>query len=452
MMIRRCLGLLLLLTALLATARLAPAQPRPRQKPSEGPGSHVPIPKGDGVADPQKLFEQRLREMGARSKDFKDLQDTVRKMLSDDQLKKLVEQFKKQGINPNDPAARKQIEELIKKQQATGSMPKMSPEDIERLQKMVKNFFPDGKLPDKLPPDGDPTGNTKPPDGDPNGNAKPPDGDPNGNAKPPTPQPNPVDQESLDKARKQLEKLNKQLGNIGDKLKDSPALQEAVRDMAKSLLDMQNTQLPPEERLDAQLANLNRFTQDTGDWFKDSFKSLKKFDLPDMPKLDMPTPNWTGPNIDLPNVPMPRGLPGAPGVPGAPGGWQVLLVLFTLAVLALTLWKLWGRDAAERLLAARASWKLGPWPIHPGRIASREDLIRAYEYLSMLRFGYPARTWNHLAIASQLGSDEQRRQAAAQLATLYEQVRYAPGETPLSAEALAAARRDLCFLAGVAAV
>src|SRR5262249_17453220 len=74
-------------------------------------------------------------------------------------------------------------------------------------------------------------------------------------------------------------------------------------------------------------------------------------------------------------------------------------------------------------------------------------------YLSLLRCGYPARVWNHLTIASQLGGKtDDRRQAARQLAALYEQARYAPEDEPLPAEALAAARRDLCFLAGVAAL
>jgi hypothetical protein len=44
-----------------------------------------------------------------------------------------------------------------------------------------------------------------------------------------------------------------------------------------------------------------------------------------------------------------------------------------------------------------------------------------------------------------------RQQAATELARLYEQARYAPQDDTLSAEDLAAARRDLCFLAGVGA-
>ena len=46
--------------------------------------------------------------------------------------------------------------------------------------------------------------------------------------------------------------------------------------------------------------------------------------------------------------------------------------------------------------------------------------------------------------------DELVSELDAELAALYEQARYSPGRTSLSAEALAVAGSDVCFLAGVA--
>jgi hypothetical protein len=81
-------------------------------------------------------------------------------------------------------------------------------------------------------------------------------------------------------------------------------------------------------------------------------------------------------------------------------------------------------------------------------------LIRAFEYLSLLLLGPDARSQNHRTIAAQLGGpadeDAARHRAAQDLAAVYEQARYAPAAEPLSTAALASARRDLCFLAGVA--
>ena len=93
-------------------------------------------------------------------------------------------------------------------------------------------------------------------------------------------------------------------------------------------------------------------------------------------------------------------------------------------------------------------------------------MIRAFEYLSLLWLGPPARNWNHQVIAERMGEEDKagpdapklmswdafaQRQAAGQLAALYERARYAPPGEPLPDDALAAARRDLCFLAGMPA-
>ncbi|MBL8865538.1 MAG: hypothetical protein JNK93_08245 [Planctomycetia bacterium] len=102
--------------------------------------------------------------------------------------------------------------------------------------------------------------------------------------------------------------------------------------------------------------------------------------------------------------------------------------------------------------AAQAVRSLGRWPVDPRTIASREELVRAFEYLSILLCGDAARVWNHLTIARAL-----RRQIPAsdlvadELAKLYELARYTPANEAMSPASLADARRCLCHLAGVSA-
>jgi hypothetical protein len=137
--------------------------------------------------------------------------------------------------------------------------------------------------------------------------------------------------------------------------------------------------------------------------------------------------------------------------------WQFLIGITGLIVLAVALWKLLAKPASSWLGRGRSGWVLGPWPVRPADVRTREDLIRAFEYLSLLRFGPDARTWNHRTIADHLANltgnhtdvASEYRDVATQLAALYEQARYAPPSELLSDSALAAARRNLSFLAGV---
>jgi hypothetical protein len=131
-----------------------------------------------------------------------------------------------------------------------------------------------------------------------------------------------------------------------------------------------------------------------------------------------------------------------------PRTFRTILVVCLVVVMIVLAWKLL-KDRRTALDAdGRAAWRLGPWPVDPAQINTREELIRAFEYLSLLRFGRPARSWNHRAIARRLG--DQSQQAAEHLAGLYEKARYAPPADPLPEDELREARRDLCLLAGVA--
>jgi hypothetical protein len=146
---------------------------------------------------------------------------------------------------------------------------------------------------------------------------------------------------------------------------------------------------------------------------------------------------------------------GPPQVSGAPdpdgprsaGGWSWLAALAGAGLLALVLWQVLTRSTGEEDPLAEARRRLGPWPLDPATVASREDLIRAFEYLSVLRIGPAARNWNHRHIASKLSATQTG--TADEVATLYERARYAPSEDLLPENSFEQARRGLCALAGV---
>jgi hypothetical protein len=117
----------------------------------------------------------------------------------------------------------------------------------------------------------------------------------------------------------------------------------------------------------------------------------------------------------------------------------MLLALASFVLLALV----WRRRRQAR--RGEGGWKLGPWPVNPALVRTRDELVCAFEYLSLLRLGPRARSCNHLAIADRLGHS-----AARQLAQVYEKARYAPPTDPLANEDLVIARRHLTFLAGAA--
>ena len=176
---------------------------------------------------------------------------------------------------------------------------------------------------------------------------------------------------------------------------------------------------------------------------------------------------FTGAQIGLLSAIAPLiSLIGAPfwtGIADTTGRHKLIMSLAILVALGVVLYKVLARARAGRLGQDASAWKLGPWPVDPTAVRTREEWIRAFEYLSVLRLGPAARHWHHLAIAAGLGrfsrkavstrgwgdASTERRRAAEQLAFLYERARYAPPGEPLPETALATAQRDLCLLAGV---
>jgi hypothetical protein len=181
-----------------------------------------------------------------------------------------------------------------------------------------------------------------------------------------------------------------------------------------------------------------------------------------LPRLGDYLPRRLRPTFGEPRVPS---LPRLPSIstPSLPSGsglstvrpGHVLLWLVFGAVLLLLLWKS-GSWYVRHQAQKRGGWRLGPWPVRPGAVRTRGDLVRAFEHLALLCLGPAARHRHHLDLADRLGKQpdvdpDRRRDAAGNLGQLYEKARYAPDDELLPAETMAEARRDLCFLAGVPA-
>jgi hypothetical protein len=171
-----------------------------------------------------------------------------------------------------------------------------------------------------------------------------------------------------------------------------------------------------------------------------------------LPRPSLPAMHWpeSTPALSPDMAPRPRA-----------SKWPALAGLVGLGIVAALFWRLQAR--ARKGSAQPAEWRLGPWPVNPAAVATREEIVQAFEYLSLLRLGRSARTWNHRVIARQLselpgkGRVDQPRARVVEpgvrvLADVYEQARYAPPADDLPPGALAAARTELCLLAGVSAL
>jgi hypothetical protein len=225
-------------------------------------------------------------------------------------------------------------------------------------------------------------------------------------------------------------------------VRDSPVVQDLFRKLSDSANDALRG--PGNDAgLDAELARWEERWKEAASWLPKSVTdSLRNVRLPDPSRWLKADSRW----IDDVEVPRPAVRRAEGSAFDAGSIVNVLLVVIGAAVLAVVLWRLrtagFGGDAGDRR-------PLGPWPLDPAAVASRDDLIRAFEYLSLLRCGEPARTWHHRAIADCLGGTaEDRRAAAEQLAALYEQARYAPRRRGRPEPDWTAARGPLTLLAG----
>jgi hypothetical protein len=373
------------------------------------------------------------------------LNDRLLAMRGQIELEKFRQQYGDKRFPPfdaknlADPALQKLIQDVLA---AAKKDAKFDPEGIKGLEALIK------KPPAAAPADKQPEprrGQLDPP-APPPGN--PQAGDPGMPPQPPAATPEQMAEGGLqEKLSEWAQGFAHRLEGtqLGDRLRESPAWQKGMKALEGFLTDRigGKFQLPG-----GGLGPLGDRLRLPGDWGA-LLPDPGRFHLPNLslPSLHRPHLNFDLPRPSFGGSPVPGGVPGV----GDWGGARVLLWVGLFALIGLFLWKM-ARRAPRRTGGGEAgAWQLGPWPVDPARVATRAELVQAFEYLALLRLGRDARAWNHRDIAAHLGgADAARGQAAGELAALYEQARYAPDDEPLAAPDLGAARRNLCLLAEVA--
>lgn len=394
----------------------------------------------DPAIDPLVLIQQRLAARDKKSRVRGELQDFYKKLLKNPELlnsdpatrKKLEELLKNSGLtlDPNDPRVKRLKEWLKNRPPNSTATPPLSPEAQEELKKLLDAL----KKSQANPPEPVTIPELPPPPTPPDATTPPP----------------PIIDEAERKSRRDFtEFLLQQVRKIDQsRFRDS----ELGRQIRNDLTRFASNGLFRDDRrwaIDGKLGQ--RFADLTKDMRSPRLWSNVKLPMPSMtlPRGSMPgLPNFSGwgrpPSLGtLPGV-------GAPGMPSAkpPSGETLLWFLATVA-LGIVVWRLlvlyapWaGRSRPGARIAI-------PWPTHSGAVATKADLIRAFECLSIAILGPESRTWNHLEVAARLGGEAaDRREAADTLGRLYEQARYIPDDSPLSADAVAAAQRSFSLLAG----
>jgi len=222
------------------------------------------------------------------------------------------------------------------------------------------------------------------------------------------------------------------LDGVAGTLKDSPQFRDVLGELARSGTPAGST--------DGLLASLERLDG----WLKDA-RRLLPTELPAaLRNLRLQAPAVTArlPDLSFGSSSLPT-----PTSVLSPDGWTGAVAGVIVVLAALTIWRLAVRRPRP---AANGRWRLGPWPVDPAAVGTRDDVIRAFEYLALLRFGPAAQHWHHRQVADRLAETSGDRTAAATLAGLYEQARYAP-TVAVPAAVWEGARPALGRLVGAAA-
>jgi hypothetical protein len=419
----------LLAAALLCAAPLAVSAQAP---PSAPRVSHVPIPTGiePGLAD--QFLESRFRDAETAAQMERLLtnlaQHPERLPISKDDQDRLKQASQRAGGRPEkmlqDPEVRRIIEEAAGKQ----ALPNLDPAEQKRLEEYARRLLP-------------PSGAESPP-----GVPPPPTG------KPLVPPPGkPVEPGKPSEAPRPLPPPGGRGSGAAPVMPPPPPtspVQERFRDLAEALADKGLTESPAFRRM---LANLDHVKgpeeSDSRRWERRLQGVEERF-----AQAGQRLPKISWPKADF----LPHGLPNRPdraAVAAEDGFGDGAMGLVVVAVAAvLVAWALLRRQGFPLLDRAGGAARLGPWPVRPEAVHTRDDLVRAFEYLALLQLGPAARSRNHREIAARLGEDDAgRRTAAERLAGLYEQARYAPPTEALPDADLATARADLSLLAGVVA-
>ncbi|MHB1425631.1 MAG: hypothetical protein ACYC3I_20880 [Gemmataceae bacterium] len=429
----RCGLWLLLALSLLLPPRISAAQPRSRvaEPPKQ---SHHDLPGGIDLDNPQEMLAQRLQQLRQR----RQLQDQVQSLLKDPKiLDRVKKQFSEEDLRHLMKKMSKGLgqdgdwERLL---QQAGSGQKLDRRQIDLLLRSWDGLLKREEL--KLPTVGEFSGMMPDPaKPDPPSSPSTPTAD---FSTPPTlPAPPSVfERLEADTTKWVMENLDEFGSDALEALTQAGKKEEGApfAELLRSLRQHDFSGLHPGEPA----LELSRHLPNVGDFFhrhagawgeaRSLFRGVKM------------------PHLGSPSVSVPLAV-AADGDTWATG----LLALLMLGAIVLFLCKA-GLGAATRFDAGE-EWRLGPWPVPPDGVSTRQDVIRAFEHLVLLCLGPAASACHHRALAERLAELDRgnpaRRQAAETLAWLYEQARYAPAGESLSQCQLIDARHALCFLAGV---
>jgi len=247
----------------------------------------------------------------------------------------------------------------------------------------------------------------------------------------------------VDPVAKAAEQAMKQAeeGKFGEWLSESPGWKRAFEDLRASMLKPDGT---PWE-VNAWQKRLGLDDQKFLEFGKGALSRLQN-----MPKPNIDGATWNRrlpglsalptPNLGTPSMPNFAG-PSLPSV-GTGATWLLILALTMLCVWQMLRWTKRKTSTADE----RAS--LGAWPIQPGAVSTRAELVLAFDYLALWTLGMRVTSWNHHAVARRWGEQSPNLASLAQsLASLYEASRYTDGIDELALPHRDQARQALTQLA-----
>lgn len=452
---------LLLIPSLLLLPRMATAQRQPTRgrnlsanslktiDPPTRKQSHHDLP-GFDLTNAQDIMAQRLQEL----RELRQLQDQIQELLRDPDFRNRI----KQQLNESDVRQLRDkllqgkgvsqdrnwqhfLDQAAKRQNWDERQIRMLRAWAERAER--KSLLPNnpGLLPGR-----DPAASPPAPILPPSFSPPPPSLPPLNESEP---EPSLLDRMKEESTKWLMDNLDDAGGNVLEALTQMDGRDELspLADLVRSLrqpdfsgMNLNETSLFPTQQVGSlahSLSNVGNYLhQQDGVW-----SEIRSF------FRNAPAPSL--PHFGRPSISVP-----ASSIPDGEGLLPALLSLLMLGTIVLLLCKSGFRFKSAGS-GESAEWRLGPWPVSPSGVSTRQDVIRAFEHLVLLFFGPAAAACHHRRLAERLaeqdGDNPGHRQAAEMLAWLYEQARYAPTEDALSPEQLSDARHALCLLAGVTA-
>jgi hypothetical protein len=380
--------------------------PDPATDPAKS-SRYVPFPIDK---DPEAFVRSHLDAL-KRLEPYKDFVDKIRR---DPDRFKLDPELLKQ-LKLDDPGVQEKLKKWVDRD-AKGR-PLISPGQLNRLkedvQKIIKEHRPEPKPPNGL--------FTRPDFVEP----------------PPAP-PQDNDATSRDWLKEIMERAED--SKIGEWLRESPVWRDVEMDLARRA-GKQALELPDGagwERLTGGLLKLDKLpTPDIAALAE----RLGKITPPNLPR-------WTG---SLPSLPRPGlAAPAAPSLPTGSSVGTLAAWLLGLGLVALLAWQVSKRIGLPEPRRDGTAAVLGPWPVDPQDVATRAQLVQAFDYFALRRLGMSASAWNHHTVARALAArNPLDAPAVTDLAGLYEHARYTEGDDLLRADERDCARRALLQLVEV---